>query len=183
MTSGIKQDHLDAPLSVKTPPHTRRPLARLMVVSGLCAAILPATTAHAAPGESANAVAYRNHVNAICRSYTPGIRAAEAEMQTAQAAGEVHGYAYAVGVLVGITYRQGIRVEKTPVPTDAAARIARPLRLLHSLDIQLRKIVATAIAGDLAGVLAQVAPLEKLAGPLNKAFDAVGLRDCGSNQS
>jgi hypothetical protein len=79
--------------------------------------------------------------------------------------------------------RQGIQVEKTRVPADAAARMARPLRLLHNVDIQLRKIVATAVAGDLAGVLAQVAPLEKLAGPLNRSFDAVGLRDCGSNQS
>jgi hypothetical protein len=139
-----------------------------------------ATTAAALP---ANAAQYRAHVNAICRSYTPRLKRVEAAANSARAAGDAHRYAYDVGLLVGISLAEGVRVEKTPVPSDAAARMARPLRLLHRVDVQLRRIVARALAGDLRGVLTEAAPLAKLQRPLNASFDAVGLRDCGSNQS
>ena len=41
----------------------------------------------------------------------------------------------------------------------------------------------TAAAGDQTGVVTELTALDNAAAPLNHAFDAVGLRDCGSNQS
>ena len=153
------------------------------VATGVCVVTLSAALATKASALPANAAQYRAHVNAICRSYTPRLKRVEAAASSARAAGDAHRYAYDIGVLVGITLAEGVRIEKTPVPSDAATRMARPLRLLHLVDAQLRRIVARALAGDLRGVLAQAAPLAKLQRPLNASFDAVGLRDCGSTQS
>jgi hypothetical protein len=154
-----------------------------LVVCSVSALTVAAATISAAVAGPANATTYRSQVNGICRSYTPRLKRVEAQMRSAIAAGDRHAYAYDVGVLVGISLVEGVRVEKTPVPADSTQRMVRPLRLLHSTDGQLRRVVARALAGDLAGVLAQAAPLAKLQGPLNSSFDAVGLRDCGSNQS
>ena len=153
------------------------------VAAGVCIATLSAAMSTAASARPENAALYRAHVNAICRSYTPRLKRVEAAASSARAAGDAHRYAYDIGVLVGISLAEGVRIEKTPVPSDAATRMARPLRLLHLVDAQLRRIVARALAGDLRGVLAQAAPLAKLQRPLNSSFDAVGLRDCGSDQS
>jgi hypothetical protein len=168
--------------SASARPPDRHKTVRL-VVCGVAALTVAAATINAAVADPANATTYRSQVNGICRSYTPRLKRVEARMRSAVAAGDRQAYAYDVGVLVGISLVEGVRVEKTPVPADSTQRMVRPLRLLHSTDGQLRRVVARALAGDLAGVLAQAAPLAKLQGPLNSSFDAVGLRDCGSNQS
>lgn len=84
---------------------------------------------------------------------------------------------------MALALREGLRIEKTPVPADAASRMARPLRQLHLVDAQLGRVVSRALAGDVAGVAAETATLAHMQVPLNASFDAVGLRDCGSNQS
>jgi hypothetical protein len=60
--------------------------------------------------------------------------------------------------------------------------MAAPLRLLHTVDLQLRRVLAAAVSGDAQAFQAGSAKLAKVSAPLNHSFDAVGLRDCGSNQ-
>lgn len=149
-------------------------------VSALSAAAFAAAVTATAAGS--NAVAYRAQVNAICRSYTPRFHQLESDMTKAKSAGDVHRYAYDLGVVLALTLKQGLRVERTPVPADARARMTVPLRLLHAADLQLRRTLTVAVNGDSAGFVTEAAKLAKVAAPLNRSFDAAGLRDCGSNQ-
>jgi len=154
--------------------------ARARICLGLIAAVLTAATGAAAA--DANFAAYRAHVNGICRSYTPKFKRLEADMARARRAGEAQRYAYDFGTMLGLTLAQGIRVEKTPVPADGRARMAGPLRLLHNSDVQLRRTIAAATAGDTSGFKTQLTRLSRVSAPLNHSFDAVGLQDCGSRQ-
>lgn len=131
---------------------------------------------------ASGATTYQSHVNAICRSYTPRLTAAAAQMQKARAAGDLHTSAYYLGVVLGLSLAEGRRVEATPVPASLKPRMARPLRLLHTADVTLQTVLDRAVAGDAAGFRAGAATLDKLGPGLNAAFDAVGLRDCGSGQ-
>jgi hypothetical protein len=132
---------------------------------------------------AAGSTTYQSRVNALCRSYTPRLSAAEAQMTKARAAGDLHTSAYYLGVVMGLTLTEGRRVEATPVPASLKPRMARPLRLLHSADTTLQTALQRAVAGDAAGFQAAAVTLGKIGPNLNAAFDAVGLRDCGSNQS
>jgi hypothetical protein len=129
-----------------------------------------------------NAAGYRAQVNAICRSYTPKFRQLLSDMASAKRAGDNHRYAYDIGVAFALTLKQGLRVEKAPVPVDAQRQMAATLRLLHAVDLQLRRTLAAAVNGNAQAFAAESAKLGTVAAPLNRRFDAVGLRDCGSNQ-
>lgn len=154
--------------------------ARTRICLGVLSAALVAATA--ATAADANFTAYRAHVNGICRSFTPKFKSLEADMSKARRAGNSRRYAYDFGTILGLTLAQGVRVEKTPVPTDGRARMAGPLRLLHTTDAQLRRTIAAATSGDESGFRSQLTKLAKIAAPLNHSFDAVGLQDCGSRQ-
>ncbi len=144
------------------------------------AAALALVSASAA---GANAAAYRAQVNAICRSYTPKLRTVAADMAAAQKAGDNKRWGYDVGYGLALALKEGLRVEHTPVPTDAKRQMVAPLRLLHTADVALQHALTAAVAGDTKTFTAEAAQVSKLSMPMNRAFDAVGLRDCGSNQS
>jgi hypothetical protein len=131
---------------------------------------------------AAGSTTYQSRVNALCRSYTPRLQAAAAQMKKARAAGDLHTSAYYLGVVLGLSLAEGRKVEAMPVPAALKSRMARPLRLLHSADTTLNTALERAVAGDAAGFQAAAATLDKLGPPLNAAFDGVGLRDCGSGQ-
>lgn len=142
-----------------------------------------AVLAAAALGADANFAQYRTKVNAVCRSYTPRIKRVEATMTAAQKAGNNRKVAEQLGVLIGISLAEGTRIEGIAVPADGRKRMAKPLRLLRSADTHARNLLRAAAAGDQTGVVTELTALDNAAAPLNRAFDAVGLRDCGSNQS
>lgn len=146
------------------------------------AAIVVLVGAGVASGAQTNAASYRAQVNALCRSYTPMFKQLEADMAAAKRAGDNNRYGYDAGVVLSLTFKEGLRVESTPVPVDARAQMAAPLRLLHTVDLELRWVLAAAVAGDRQVFQAESARLATVARPLNHTFDSVGLRDCGSNQ-
>ena len=149
-----------------------------LVAALFVALALGALGASSAPASTT----YQSRVNALCRSYTPRLTAAEAKMKKARAAGDLHTTAYYLGVVMGLTLTEGRKVEATPVPASLEARMARPLRLLHAADTTLQTALQRAVAGDGAGFQASAVTLGKIGPPLNAALDAAGLRDCGSNQ-
>jgi hypothetical protein len=151
----------------------------LTSVAVLAVATVAATAAFAG---SSNAAAYRAQVNAICRSFTPTFSRYENDMAAAKRAGDNHRYAYDVGALLALTLKETVRVEKAPVPSDARQLMAAPLRLLHTVELQLRRTITAAVNADAQGFVIESKKLARVAAPLNKSFDAVGLRDCGSNQ-
>jgi len=151
-------------------------------VFGTTFAVVAASAACAMAAPS-NVTQYRSQVNALCRSYTPRITRAETAMLAAQKAGDAHKAAYQLGVVLGASLAEGIRVEATPVPADARAIMAKPLRLLRFVDSHARTMLQAALAGDQATFASEAATIKRVAEPLNHAFDAAGLRDCGSNQT
>jgi len=151
----------------------------LTSVAGLAVALVAATAALAG---SSDAAAYRAQVNAICRSFTPTFTRLENDMAAARRAGDSRRYAYDVGALLALTLKETVRVQKAPVPPDARERMAAPLRLLHTVELQLRRTITAAVNADAQGFAAELKRLTRVAAPLNKSFDAAGLRDCGSNQ-
>lgn len=144
----------------------------IVAVSAACAIAAPS-----------NLTQYRSQVNALCRSYTPRMKRAEAAMLAAQKAGDAHKVAFQLGVLIGASLAEGIRVEATPVPADARTVMAKPLHLLLLVDSRGRTMLQAAVAGDQATFLSEAAALQRVGAALNRAFDAAGLRDCGSNQT
>ena len=138
-----------------------------------------AAWANAAPS---NLTQYRSQVDALCRSYTPRIKRAQTAMQAAQKAGNAHEAAYQLGVALGATLAEGLRIEATPVPADARTIMAKPLGLLRFVDSHARTMLQAALAGDQTTFFSEAATIKRVAMPLNNDFDAVGLRDCGSNQ-
>ena len=60
--------------------------------------------------------------------------------------------------------------------------MAAPLGLLHTVDLELRRVLAAAVADNRQVFQAESVKLATVARPLNHTFDAVGLCDCGSNQ-
>jgi hypothetical protein len=146
----------------------------------LTVAVFAAATA---AGARTNFAQYRTKVNALCRSYTPRIKGLEATMTAAQKAGNNQKVAEELGMLIGLSLAEGTRVEGIPVPAEGRKRMAKPLRLLRSADTHARKLLRAAAAGDRTGVVTELTALDNAAAPLNHAFDAVGLRDCGSHQS
>jgi hypothetical protein len=142
-----------------------------------------AGTASASPRGGGADVAYRATLNRVCRSYTPRMKTAAARLRQARAEGDAHAFAYEFGVLLGASYAEGLILERTPVPTDLKAQMALPLRLVHQGDAQVHVALKLALAGQIDAAIRATASLSKLNGPTNHALDAVGLRDCGSNQS
>jgi hypothetical protein len=145
--------------------------------------VMVAASAACAVAATANFAQYRAKVTALCRTYTPRIKRVEATMVAAQRAGNNQKVAYELGVLVGISLAEGRRIESIPVPADGRKTMARPLRLLRKADTHARNMLAAAAAGDQGATVTELAALQRAADPLNHAFDAVGLRDCGSKQS
>jgi hypothetical protein len=151
----------------------------LTSVAGLAVALAAATAAFAG---GSNAAVYRAQVNAICRSYTPTFTRLESDMAAAKRAGDSRSYAYDVGALLALSLKETVRVEKAPVPSDARQRMSAPLKLLRTVELQLRRTIAAAVNADAQGFATESKKLARVAAPLNTSFDAVGLRDCGSNQ-
>ena len=85
--------------------------------------------------------------------------------------------------MLGESYAESVILERTPVPPDMKAQMALPLRLVHQGAVQLRAVLKLALANQIDAAVRATAPLGKLSAPTNRALDAVGLRDCGSNQS
>src|SRR5436305_1287255 len=107
-------------------------------VIALALITLSASIAASAATAGTPTTTYKAHVNAICRSYTPRLKAAAADMNRANAAGDKHRLAYDLGVLMGGSLSEGVKVETTPVPPTLKVAMAGPLRLLHSFDVTLR---------------------------------------------
>ncbi|HVN59962.1 MAG TPA: hypothetical protein VMT59_01780 [Gaiellaceae bacterium] len=149
----------------------------------LCAVVvLTALLAVTAAG-AATPAAYRGQVNALCRSYTPRMKQAEAQITAAQKANDAKAAAYAFGQLLGLALAEDVRIEAVPVPAALTSQIAPILRIMKSIDAHARISIAKFGAGDVNGGAAELTKIGQLAAPLNKMYDGAGLRDCGSNQS
>jgi hypothetical protein len=138
-------------------------------------------TAGPATAGSSSFAQYRLHVNKICRSYTPRLQRLDADVARAVRAGNGNRAATDFRRLLQLTLAETVDIQKVSVPSDARAQMRRPLRILHGFQAQLRRVIA-ASRTSAAALQVELETLAKVTPPLNRAFDSVGLQDCGSRQ-
>jgi hypothetical protein len=137
----------------------------------------------AAAATAATPTEYRSHLNAICRGYTPKFKTYERQMAAAQKAKDGYRYGLALGHLLVLAYRQDKQLEAVPIPSALRARMTPIVNRLKAVDPHIKAAVQDAAAGKPKAMIAEFDRISKLGAPLNKWFDAAGLRDCGSNQT
>jgi hypothetical protein len=151
-------------------------------VAALLAACVAALTVLAS-ATAATPTAYRAHVNAICAAYTPTVKQLARQLAAAEKAQDAHAYGIALGKLIALQLAEDRKVEAVPVPAALHVTMTRILTRMKQLDGHLRQSLTKALAGDNAGMVAELNLVSKLAKPLNGWLDAAGLRECGSKQS
>ena len=149
------------------------------MIAAVAGLVLAAAAAAATPGPAA----YRSQLNALCRSYTPALKKANADLVKAEKAKNGPAAGVALGTLLRLDLAQDAKIESTPVPAALRAQMTPILSTLKTIDGHARAAIARAVAGDGAGMVAELDKISPLAKTLNKRLDAAGLRDCGSNQS
>jgi uncharacterized protein YllA (UPF0747 family) len=152
----------------------RRALILTVVVALIAAA---AATAALTPTQ------YRAKLNAMCRSFTPKIKAQERAMTAAQKANNSQAYGVALGKLLVYTLQEDGKIESTPVPPAMRLQMAPIISKLKRADTHLRAAIQDAANNDPQGFSAQLKAAGKVAVGLNTMLDAAGLRDCGSRQT
>ncbi len=152
---------------------------RVTAIAALAGLVLAAGAAAATPSPAA----YRAQMNAMCRSYTPAMMKAKANLSKAQKANDAHGMGVAIGQLLLLGLAEDAKIESTPVPAAMRAQMAPILSRLKAIDVHARLAITKAAAGDANGMGAELTKIGQLSTGLNKRTDAAGLRDCGSNQS
>jgi hypothetical protein len=152
---------------------------RIAAVAAVAGLVLAAGTAAATPSPAA----YRAQANALCRTYTPALKKAKANLNKAQTENNARGMGVAIGQLLALGLAEDARIESMPVPATMRTQMTPILSRLKAIDLHGRLAISKAAAGDANGLGAELTKIGRLSTGLNKLTDAAGLRDCGSNQS
>jgi hypothetical protein len=129
--------------------------------------------------------AYRAKLNAVCRTFTPRMRADWAKIAKAEKAKdwETYGYFYAHNLVLILA--QDVLIEAVSAPAQMRREMLPILRMLAAGDCHIRLALRAAQKGDSKRFMAEANTLSKTVPEkkLNRLLDAAGLGDCGSNQS
>jgi hypothetical protein len=151
-------------------------MPRVALIAAAVALVAAAAASAATPAQ------YRTQVNALCRSYTPKMKAQAAAMARAQKDNQPTAYFLALGKLLGLTLAEDRQIETTPVPAALKTTIAPIVARLKRADALVREAIVAASNGDTATMTSDLQALARMAKPVNTLLDKAGLRDCGSNQ-
>ncbi|HEX4526703.1 MAG TPA: hypothetical protein VH108_08195 [Gaiellaceae bacterium] len=155
----------------------KRTLAALGTLAVLASAATTIATA-----DTPTPTIYRAQLNAVCRSYTPRFKKYEAQIAAAQKAGNNHALGYVLGELLATALLQDSQLERAPVPPALESRLTPIIARLRQADLHIRLFLGASGRADAQTMGAEWTKLGKIGAPLNRMFDAAGLRDCGSNQ-
>ena len=153
-------------------------MARFAALAALFA-LLAASVAAAATTPTQ----YRSAVNAMCRSYTPKMKAQENAMTAAKKANDGQAYGVALGKLLVLQLGEDSKFESAAIPAALRPTITPIVATFKKVDVHLRAAIVAAANGDGKGMVAQLTAAATAGSSLNKKLDAAGLRDCGSNQT
>jgi hypothetical protein len=151
-------------------------------VAALLAASVVALTVLAS-AVAATPAGYRAQVNGICAPYTPTVKQISRQLAAAEKAKDSQAYGVALGKLIILQLTEDRKVEAVPVPAALRGQMTPILTRLRQIDGHLRKTLTDAMAGNSAGMLAELKLVSQLSKPLNGWLDAAGLRECGTKQS
>ena len=123
---------------------------------------------------AATPTAYRAQVNAICRTYNPTFRRLHAQVNDAISRNDQVAEGLALGQAFALALVEDGRIEKTPVPAAMRTTMTPILNRLKTIDSYIR-------LGQSKRDPSLLVVAGNLMAPLVGAFDAAGLRDCGSD--
>ena len=126
---------------------------------------------------------YRAKLNAVCRGYTPKMKAQERAMTAAQKSNNGQAYGVALGKLLLYTLQEDATIESTAVPVALRTQMTPIITTLKKADAHIRAGIRDAANNDATGLAAQLKAAGTVASGLNAKLDAAGLRDCGSRQT
>jgi hypothetical protein len=152
-------------------------MKRLTLVLAILVALLAASAATAATPAK-----YRNTLNAICRAYTPKIKAAQDTMTRATKSQRANVFATGLRTYLELQIRQNRQIERVAIPKRLTKTMKPALKTLRKLDPHLSSALAHSRAGNLKATRSQMSTVIRISEPLNGQLDAAGLIDCGSNQ-
>jgi hypothetical protein len=152
-------------------------MPRIALIAAAVALVAAAAASAATPAQ------YRTQVNALCRSYTPKMKVQEAAMTRAQKNNQAVAYGVALGKLLVLQLAEDRGIEAKPVPAALKTTMTPILTRLKKADALIHEALIAATNGDSATMLSDLRSLLTLGKPMNRLFDAAGLRDCGSNQT
>ena len=149
----------------------------------LLLAALTALVAAAAATAALTPTQYHAKLNAMCRGYTPKMKAQERAMTAAQKAKDGQAYGVALGRLLLLTLQEDAKIESTAVPSALHAQMTPIITTLKKADAHIRAGIRDAANNDAQGLAAQLKAAGTVASGMNTKLDAAGLRDCGSRQT
>lgn len=153
-------------------------MRRLMLLTLVVLAVAAsAATAATTPTQ------YKAKLNAICRSYTPKLKAQITAEQKAEKAKNAAAAARALGAFLALGLKQDLAIEAVPVPAELKTTMTPILARFKKIDGRIKAAVVAGIKGNEKSFTANMSAIQTLSKPLNAQLDAAGLKDCGSNQS
>jgi hypothetical protein len=131
---------------------------------------------------AATPAAYRTKVNGICRGYSPTLKKLATQVNHADAAKDYRTWGVAVSKWLTLDLTEDRGVEAVPVPAPLEAEMSPILVRMKKLDAHSRAALVDQKASKLQALVSELLTIGELRTPLSHALDAVGLKDCGSNQ-
>jgi hypothetical protein len=162
------------------------PIPLRVAVAAMTGALAAALVCGASPGIASiaggPAAKYRAHLNAVCRGYSPKFRATEDAIAAAQSEQNRGVYFSSYGRFFSLIIAENASIESTVTPPAMKTLMAQPVALLKAIDPALRSGLSAAQQKASTGLVDAVTKANAASAAINRALDAAGLRDCGSNQ-
>ncbi len=162
------------------------PIPRYIAVAALTGALAAALVCGASAGIASiaggPAATYRAHLNAVCRGYSPKFKATQAAISAAQAGQNRGVYFASYGKFFALILAENASIESAVAPPAMKSVMAQPVALLKAIDPTLRSGLNAARLKASTGLVDAVTRANAASVAINRALDAAGLRDCGSNQ-
>ena len=150
-------------------------LAGLVAVLACAAALSTGVASASTPSPAA----YRDHVNSLCVSFEPRLKANNARAEQAHQSNDWAAWYRAMGQALQIALDENSRLESFPVPSSLTAKMTPALQILRRFDALARAAKADMATGNVSDFEANLTYAAQLASPLSKAFKSAGLTHCG----
>jgi hypothetical protein len=119
----------------------------------------------------------------MCRRNTPVLAELNKRLANPREANDGPVYFTDFRRFFSLILAEDVAIERATPPPSLAGPMARAVRLLRTVDGDLRAGEAAASASNNTGAITMVVRIARRSGAINTALDGAGLRDCGSNQS
>jgi hypothetical protein len=159
--------------------NSRRRITRLSTMAVVGVALIAGGCSSASASGPTQA-AYNAQANAICRTYNAKLTAFGSELSNASSAQQA---ASELNAAVALAEQGSAKLKALPKPSGQSSALDQVYAAQEAQVTQLQALATALSQNDTAKVQSIDKALNASNGPLNRQFDAVGLRACGSGSS